>query len=809
MLKSVFLSILFSSFFVQAEYASTLTAFTESELKNIKFTCEQKSKLNCDNKYLKLIKVQSDLCKIDFQKNKCDEKIKKNSEMSWRYKRCDEASLCYQNQIDVSDRFEACFLGLLELPRMLGQAAVDLASATPGALEAYFKRLGQRLDDRSAMLKQCNKSIECKRQLARGNPTTLHLADPKHEKDLAKYTAVYLWSKNKEYEPRRVQLMIHGGMTKEQYYKEIGLTPKEYSQVKNLSVEDGINLLAMWETVKKFVEDEYQDVMCFSPLEKTRLSCSVFADVLSGVGIEKALAQRTAKLAQSGSQLVERKVAETLSKRLAETSLNKFEIVKLYAQKNSTSTFENQEWLNFINAQRPTLKNVTIENSALKTMNDKIFKDEEFVTALTNMYKEIQLDKFKTLELEIQKKYPQFKFQYFSDYKGVRVAYDEIPGLKLDADIQKLITSSNTEYSQMLLDKGIVRSSDNPAGWFKGSLAKSDDWANLAARYARSNESSMFVNASDNPQFEKWVQKEFEAGQQLRSEIVQSFKGTSVLIEESGVQNLHRDAIEILRKNKDNPAEAKALIEQKFGLQKLSDQNFNNLSGYFEKVDQFSPGLRGVKRDFATLADSTHGGISIDMIGLGADHIQQTSAKAFGTAKNMDEFLAIARKGEESLTGDVLQRKRVIENHFKKITGDPEAVVMCSGDGCKAYLKNREVTSSEGQKLSDVLTSAGGESGRLRFSQVSKLEKQADADFIAKKGEDIEKAIRRSAVAEIDLRRLEGINFTVQIAAKDASGGAAKVHISTANGVVLSRGEKKRLESLINTAIKDSGYQPK
>lgn len=481
----------------------------------------------------------------------------------------------------------------------------------------------------------------------------------------------------------------------------------------------------------------------------------------------------------------------------------------MYAQKNSTTTFENQEWLNFISSPRPALKNVTIENSALKTMNDKIFKDEEFVTSLTNMYKEIQLDKFKTLELEIQKKYPQFKFQYFSDYKGVRVAYDEIPGLKLDADIQKLITSSNMEYSQMLLDKGIVRSSDNPAGWFKASLAKSDDWANLAARYARNNESSMFVNAAGNPQFEKWVQKEFEAGQQLRSEIVQSFKGTSVLVEEGGIQNLHRDAIEILRKNKDNPTEAKALIEQKFGLQKMSDQNFNNLSGYFEKVDQFSPGLRGVKRDFATLADSTHGGISIDMIGLGADHIQQTSAKAFGAAKNMDEFLAIARQGEESLTGEVLQRKRAIENHFKKITGDPEAIVTCSGDGCKAYLKNREVSSSEAQKLSDVLTSAGGESGRLRFSQVSKLEKQADADFIAKKGEDIEKAIRRSAVAEIDLRRLEGINFTVQIAAKDASGGAAKVHISTANGVVLSRGEKKRLESLINTAIKDSGYQPK
>jgi hypothetical protein len=303
--------------------------------------------------------------------------------------------------------------------------------------------------------------------------------------------------------------------------------------------------------------------------------------------------------------------------------------------------------------------------------------------------------------------------------------------------------------------------------------------------------------------------RNLQRGQQLRSEILQSFKGTSVLIEEGGIQNLHRDAIEILRKNKDNLVEAKALIEQKFGLQKMSDQNFQNLSGYFEKVDQFSPGLRGVKRDFATLSDSSHGGISIDMIGLGADHIQQTSSRAFGTAKNMDEFLAIARQGEESLTGDVLQRKRAIENHFKKITGDPDAVVTCSGDGCKAYLKNREVTSNEAQKLSDVLTSAGGESGRLRFSQVSRLEKQADADFIAKKGEDIEKAIRKMAGAKIDLRKLEGVNFTVQISAKNASEGAARVHISTANGVVLSPAEKKQLEALIRTAVKDSGYQPK
>ncbi len=809
MLKYLVLFI-FSIQALATEPMISYSTYTKSEIDNIKLTCEQKNRIQCDRKYLEIFKLQKEICKIDFEKNKCSEKIKKNADESWRYKRCDESSLCIQNQYDASDSLTACGLGLLELPRVIGQAAVDTAKATPDALKNYVDRVSARIKDRESMLKNCNLSIECKRQLARGNPTTLTLADPKNEKDLAKYSAVYLWSKNKEYEPMRVQLLLRGMMTKEQYYKEIGMNPKDVKQVKDLTIEDGINLLATWESVKKFVEDQYQDVMCFTPLEKTRLTCSVLADVLSGVVVEKALAARTVKLATRSSEVIDRQVGQSLARRLAETSLTKAEVVKLYAQKNATSTLENQSWLDFISGSRKAPKNVTIENSSLKMMNDKIFKDEEFVTALTNMQKEIQIDKFRALELELQKKNPDFKFQYFSDYKGVRLAYDELPGLKIDAEIQKIITESNTEYAKLLLDKNIVRATDKPESWFKASIGKSDDWANLGARFARNNESSMFVNSAENPAFEKWIKSEFESGQRLHSEIMGSFKGTSVIVESNGEKNLHRDVIEILRKNKDDKATAKNLIEQKFGLQSMSEQNFSKLADYFDKIDNFSPGLRGVKREFATLSDSNHGGLSIDMIGLGADHLQQTSAKAFGSAKNIDDFLLKARAGEESVTADVAARKKAIEYHFKKITGDPDAVVSCSGDGCKAYLKNRELTQAEAQQVSDVLTANAGEAGKLRFSQVSKLEKKADADFIAKKGEDIEKNIRTAAGSQIDLRRLEGVNFTVQISSSSAtSGGSASVHISTAKGVALSAAEKKSLESIIQKTIKANGYGSK
>jgi hypothetical protein len=186
--------------------------YTQQELENIRLTCEQKSKMNCDRKYIDLFALQKDLCKIDFEKNNCADKIKKNSDESWRYKKCDDSSLCIQNQYDSSESLAACGLGLLELPRVIGQAAVDVARATPSVVKNYLGRVSSRINDREQMLKNCNLSIECKRKLARGNPSTLSLADPKNEKDLAKYSAVYLWSKNIEYEPIRVQHVIRGTM---------------------------------------------------------------------------------------------------------------------------------------------------------------------------------------------------------------------------------------------------------------------------------------------------------------------------------------------------------------------------------------------------------------------------------------------------------------------------------------------------------------------------------------------------------------------------------------------------------------------
>ena len=776
--------------------------FTPQEIKDIQKTCEMKAKGTCDGRSLQLIKLQSSLCQVHSETYNCDRIRESAGDDSWRFKKCDEASLCVQNQYGAGDSFQACVIGLLELPRQLGAMTVSIAKETPVILKKYLNNVSDSIKAREEMFKHCD--LECKKELARGNPLTRYLLEEKNKKALEKITPAYLWIKNNEYSAIRTQMMIHGHMTKEQYYKEIGWTPKEYITLTEYNPDQTLTLSATWKAVKSYIEKEYQEIQCYTPLEKQRLMCSVLADVVSGVAFEKALAKNAVKAV--GTTAVRRTEGQ-LARRLADTNLSKAKIVEMFSQKNTTTTFQNQEWLNAISAPTARSKSVTIENSALKSMNDKIFKDEEFVTSLTNMYKEIQFDKFKALELEIQKKNPGFKFQYFSDYKSLRVAYEDIPGLSIDSEIKKLIEQSNKDFAKITVDQKIVREGDGPADWFKASIAKTDDMANLAARYARQNkDGSMFVDGINNPDFKKWAQQEFSEAQKLRTQVLDQFKGTQMVIGYGEDMNLHRDVIEILRKNKDNPAEAKALIEKKFGLQKISDQSMNQLSSYFNKADAFSPGLRNVQREYATLAGSDHGGVSIDMIGLGADHIQQTSAAAFGKAKNLDDFLEKARTGEQLLTGDVTSRKRQIESAFKEATGDSSAVVTCSGDGCKAYLKGREVSEAEARRLSDILTAKEGESGKLRFSQVSGLTKKADADLIAKQGEDIEKKIRTSAGAVIDMRRLEGVNFNVQIRAKESLDGTARVHISTAPGLKLSPQEREKIEEIIKKSVKESGY---
>ncbi len=738
------------------------------------------------------LKTQQQLCEIKHATSKCEQFGKEKPTESWRFIKCDLQSLCLQNAGSIKDTAAACITGATSL-------VTDVVS---GLIDAVAKKQAWAL--------ACDKSIECKTKLAESQPTTSYLLKPERAKEFAATSASYLLSKKNDYDSIRAEMKSQKGLADGAGYKDFGPSSGQSKMAPKISQGRMITLNSTWEMVKTYLDKELREINCLIPVEKTKLTCQIFADVVSGIAIEKALTKRALlATAKGAAEAGERRVAESFS-RIAESSEPKKSFVKSFAQKNVTSTKENEEWVKYISKPSRIQNNLTIENSILKAMNDKIFRDEEYVTALTNAYKEMQFAKLKILEVELKSKNPAFEFHTFSDYKSLRMAYDEIPNVDITSKLKAVVLETNTEFAEFLLKNKLVRDADQPLTWFKASTGKSDDWANLVVRYARDNPSKeMFVDGTNNPKFKEWVQTQFTQGQQLRQNLVESLKDTTMLTSKNPTEaNLHRDVFEILRKNRDNSELAKNLIEKKFGLQPMPVTTFENLTEYFKKVDVFSPGLRNTERQFSTLADAQYGGISVDMIGLGADHLQVTSAQSFSRAKNVDELLAYSREAEVKLTENIFRRKAALENVFKEVTGDANAKVLCSGDGCKVYLPNREITKDEAEKFADVLT-RNGEQGKLRFSEVAKVQSKELQDVVAKHGEEIEKKLRQDLVGKVDQRKLEGINFSVRITSQKPNEGIASLHISETNGFKLSVSERKLIEQSYQQSLEkvQMGYR--
>ena len=704
-----------------------------------------------------MVQLQVDLCKVNYAKNNCEKRKQADSEQ-WRYLDCNPYAIC-QMTVDLGATSNSCFVGLLELPRQIGEGAITEYKSVRNFVKTFDAKKAQELKNKA------HKLIEF------------------------------------------------------ETYSGLGHKVKE--QVQSLR-QKRVDVEQAWIVIRDYFNNSVSDYQCLSSNEKQRLKCSVLADVLSGVAVEKALVKGGAMALEKATT---RKAASTTAKtaevanearnssaRLASISKasdKKRFLVENYGTRNVTSEAENIKWRKYIEKPGKNQKAVTIENINLKEMNDVIFKDEQYVTSITNLYKQMQMDRLRVLEKQIQAKNPNFKFNYFSDFKTVRIAYDDIPGVDISKLLGENLAKTNTEFAQFTVKEKLVRASDKPASWFKASSHKTDDMSNLVSRYSREHPSQFFIDGAKDPKFKVWAQQRFTEAQTLHNKVLKDFKNTDMVTLGPSGPVVNRDLFEIMRKNKDAGV-AKAEVERSFGLKKLSDKEYTELRDYFNRADNFAPGLRNTKREFATLAEATHGGISIDMIGLGADHIQSTSGLALGKAKNIDELLVTARKNEQTLTADINRRKLAIEKKFKEATGDPKAVVTCSGDGCKAFIPGRAVTKKESDRFVDMVTQ-GREEGRLRFAEVTKMDDPKMYDFVAKQGEDIEKMVRKKLVGTIEPARLRGMNISVKIQTSNAQTGAASIRSSRANSLKTSNRENEKIQEAFRQVVKDlkMNYQTK
>lgn len=338
---------------------------------------------------------------------------------------------------------------------------------------------------------------------------------------------------------------------------------------------------------------------------------------------------------------------------------------KKYAEKVYVSEEANQKWIDTAMVDTGKCINVMIENAWMKKLNDKTFKDKDFVTALTNFHKEFVIE-------EMNKKFPRATGSLYSDFKTLRLT---ICGDVAQADlaaIQNAYVEANHRFYASPVLKQITRPSDVSEHWFFMGVGRTADQAALAARYARANGGPGHFSYYWDANVLEGLDKLLKDAKAKHAEVLTAFEWTSIPLE---VYTAARKAA-----NAQGMVEVLKLL---YPAQAFTVNQAQKILDFAALADEFSPSMLVAKREILTINDAPFGALSIDFIGLGAENLQAT-ANAVLEASSVDQAIQLARKYERDVTLSFVARKqeivRVVEEFFAgrvsiRFSGDDGVII--------------------------------------------------------------------------------------------------------------------------------------
>lgn len=594
-----------------------------------------------------------------------------------------------------------------------------------------------------------------------------------------------------------------------------------------LSTDQGkAMMLGMYNSGKKWLSEQGVKYQCFNPEAQTEMLCyGAYWAVVNVVAPEKLGAVAAAKIPLAIKVLkgvaAARKgeVVAVDTVRAAEVVADTSKVVKLdsalggtaeaqntFIAENMnrifTSTQENEAWIKVaeqVPADRPT-KFFDIENSAMKKLNDTT-DNKNLVTALTNKQKEIF---FNDLH-DLAKQYPDFEFLPYSDFKSVRLAVRPksasgfIPP-RLNRALQDLFESTNQKFTQTLVDNKVVAASAKPQEWFRAGSGVTADQASLAARYSRSVDGENRMVGFGNDQLKANLQATLNQAESYRRSLQISLGRTPVMEAVPGTTDmtLSRDAFEVARKAK-SPSEVKEALALRTGAN-ISDAQAQKILDYSKMVDEFSPSIRVARREVTTLEDATHGGLTIDFVGLGAQNSQAT-ANALVRSKDVSGALMEARQHEGVVTRLLDDKKKNITEAIQKVLKEQniDAVIKVSGDDM-VIKPVKPLDNATKVKIADALAQVENPSS-IRMSSVSQNVTDGTArSVLAAQGESVEKTLRKALAGKIPNQKLSQTMFMVDIDKTAAGTNQAKLIMSN-RYTDLTAAEKKEIQKAFHDAV--------
>ncbi len=719
----------------------------------------------------------SNQCEIENKILKCDELQKDaKAEDLGMFRRCEVSSLCKQADENLAgDQIEACAIGYTASLIATGIALKNTVVGLGEQIEQAWETVKKNEKIRSEYLTQCNQSLQCKRDLVKGDRNYGSMSD----EELNKISATTLFVAVQEQKSYLQSLQRSADNA-----KLPDTTPAKDSE---LTESQQAKLMDLAAIMKAKLQKEYRQFNCYTPKAQVQMACYAIGQVvdpllLAGAAFKAVRALRGAS--EISKEYTEFRAASDAREAYFATPRGKF--VRKYLSYNPTTKEENAKWIELAKQGKSDgTYFVSVENSQMKYLNDTL-KDKNVVTSLTNYHKKLTVSKLE----ELMKEYPDLKLTMSSDFKTLNIAGKIPPDLQ--KKISQMFADINTDFTAYLKDRKIIRDSDTPEKYFSGAIGTSADEANVVMRASRDMKPGTLARF-DDPDVRNVISGSLRTSEIEREALQKQFGHTEMF---DGAAP-SAETFDILRKNKD-PQDLKNALQTRYKTQ-VSDNEVASLQRYMNNVDTFSLNSYNATRELANLNNASFGGFSADFVGLGSQNLRET-ANALAKSKNVDEALLNARKGEQSVTVELNKQKEFLKKIISESVEPGKLKSVCSGDDCVAVAKS-PLNDIEKQKILDRV--AGSKySAKLRFSFVKDGIKTPDArNTLSTHGESLEKLLRKNLSSQLSSKKLDGLTFGVDMRTTELNQGPVKLLVGQGQDLYLTKAERARIQNVFKETV--------
>lgn len=449
---------------------------------------------------------------------------------------------------------------------------------------------------------------------------------------------------------------------------------------------------------------------------------------------------------------------------------------KAYANELKLKAGANEDFMSKMKSDaklqpRPKTVYFDVENSVLKSLNDKIFVDKKAVDAISNSF-------FQKLYQQL-KNSPELASRLdgeYKDYKSLRLRLKLKPGddpKKFEELFNQIYKKSSDEFaldfSNKEMSKLIPPRTDelgDVKSWFLAGSGGDPLEANMASRASRNLKErgqslALFKNHTE------LLNKELVEIEQLRLGLATNKKAITDKIFDplpNGNSIPSKAMINILRKVKvsdfENLEDYIAVIRKKgveqFGVE-LDDATVVSLSQYFKKVDSLSPPLFSAERVVLDLGSANNGIVSVDFAGIGVDNIYQqmkalaeVEIKKSAPEASLQKAFQKMQSGVDQVSEEMDQAKKHFAQEMKKIEKSPKSQTLFSGDD-GIHMPSSQLTDKQKLRLVKDLT-ASPDPSKYRVTFVSttfddgKIMPVADRSQRIVRAELVEKDLRAKIV---------------------------------------------------------------